>query len=87
MITTGKSRPFVAPNPTPILALVVGISPEAKAVFSHLPGIEKGSLIYSDINAYGWYSGKLGYVTTNRGRKGMRRTRRGYEDGLGTTRT
>lgn len=74
-----------APTEVPIATLRVKVPHRVQQVFSHFPGIQKGSLIYVDLNAYGWYTGSAGMVTHNRGHKGLRRTARGLEDGLGKT--
>ncbi len=72
-----------APAAVPIATLRVQVRHRVRETFSHLPGFAKGSLIYFDLNAYGWYTGNAGMVTHNRGRKGLRRTARGVEDGKG----
>lgn len=51
-----------------------------------LPAPFRGSVGYDYIYAWG-YLADSGWLTLNRGRKGLRRTGRGIEDGLGTTRT
>ncbi|MCS6783392.1 MAG: hypothetical protein RML14_01520 [Meiothermus sp.] len=85
MIPSGKTRTFVAPPPAPIAPLVVRVPHRVKTLFSHLPGVQVGSLLYFDLNGYAWYDGSSGLITHNRGRKGLRRTARGLEDGLGKT--
>lgn len=77
--------PSTVPAPVSIALLKVRVVHQIRQLFNHLPGIAKGSLVYSDLNAYGWYTGSTGLVTLNRGRKGLRRTGRGIEDGLGKT--
>lgn len=71
------------PAPVPAATLRVRVPHRVRALFGHVPGVSVGSLIYSDLNAYAWYDGSSGLVTHNRGRKGLRRTARGLEDGLG----
>lgn len=85
MIPSAQTRAFIAPNPAPIVPLRVRLRHRIRSLFQHVPGVTVGSLIYSDLNGYGWYDGSTGMVTLNRGRKGLRRTMRGVEDGLGKT--
>lgn len=85
MIPTAQTRAFIAPNPAVVLPLKVRVPHRVRTLFQHLPGVSLGSLIYTDINGYAWYDGSSGMVTMNRGRKGLRRTMRGVEDGLGKT--
>jgi hypothetical protein len=68
-----------------MLTLVVRVNHKVRHLYQHLPGVEVGSLVYLDLNGYAWYNGSSGMVTHNRGRKGLRRTARGLEDGLGKT--
>jgi len=72
-----------APAPAAIPPLRVKVRHQVKQVFRHFPGVERGSLIYLDLNGYGWYAGSAGLLTLNRNHKGLRRTTRGVEDGLG----
>ncbi len=74
-----------APAPVVIPPLRVRVRHQVKQVFQHFPGVERGSLVYLDLNGYAWYSGSAGLLTLNRNRKGLRRTTRGLEDGLGKT--
>ncbi|KZK16710.1 hypothetical protein [Meiothermus taiwanensis] len=69
------------PAPAPVPALRVKVRHRVRQVFGHFPGVERGSLIYLDLNGYGWYVGSAGYLTLNRGHKGICRTFRGAEDG------
>lgn len=43
-----------------------------------LPTPQHGSLIFGHVFTFGWLAG--GWLTVNRGRKGLRRTHRGTED-------
>lgn len=83
MIPTAQTRAFIAPNPAPMLPLRVRVPHRVRGLFWHIPGVSVGSLVYFDLNGYAWYDGSSGLVTHNRGRKGLRRTARGLEDGLG----
>ncbi len=77
-------EPFVLPTPAPIVPFEVGITPSARGVpLVILTGVSIGgsSATYSDLNGLSAYAGAGGIVTANRGRKGMRRTSRGSEDG------
>lgn len=85
MIPTAQTRTFIAPEPAPMLPLRVRVPHRVRVLFQHVPGVMVGSLLYFDLNSYAWYDGSSGLVTHNRGRKGLRRTARGLEDGLGKT--
>lgn len=43
-----------------------------------LPTPQVGSLLYGHVFSFGWTTG--GWLTVNRGRKGLQRTHRGAED-------
>ncbi|GEM83894.1 MAG: hypothetical protein KatS3mg072_1120 [Meiothermus sp.] len=73
------------PASNAISQLVVRTRHNIRHIYSHVPGVSKGSVVYFDLNGYGWYDGSSGMITHNRGRKGLRRTARGIEDGLGKT--
>lgn len=85
MIPTAQTRIFILPKPAPMLPMRVLVRHRVRRLFGHLPGVSIGSLIYLDLNGYAWYDGSSGMVTHNRGRKGLRRTMRGLEDGLAKT--
>lgn len=56
------------------------ITPTAKRGAAHVAGEARGAkLTYTDLNAYAWWYGG-GWVTLNRGKKGLRRIHRGAED-------
>jgi hypothetical protein len=70
--------------PRAIIPLVVGITPSARGQnVVILPGssISGSSAVYSDLHGLSAYAGASGTTTANRGRKGLRRTARGGEDG------
>lgn len=78
---------FIEPPPIPLPPLQIDCIPSPRVLYSHFPQrVRLGSILYLDLYAYTWYAGG-GHVTLNRGRKGIRRTSHGNEDGLGTTRT
>jgi len=80
MIPTLRSREYVAPKATPLTAAVAGIYPRAQRSARHVGGEVKGSMLtYSDLHAFTWWYGG-GWITLNRGRKGLRRVHRGAED-------
>lgn len=77
---------LLEPPLVPLPALRVDCFPNPSRLFSHFPQrVSLGSILYLDLYAYAWYVG--GYLTLNRGRKGIRRTSHGNEDGIGSTRT
>ena len=80
MIPTSRTRTFIVPNPAPIPALVIKTRHVIRVVYSHLPGISKGSLIYSDLNGYGWYDGSAGFETRPGPGISINRYMRGLED-------
>lgn len=82
--TSWHVGPVVAPPAQPITPLRVRTREHLQQLFSHLPGITVGTLVYSYLTAYGWFVGTV-FVTYNRCRKGLRRTARGIEDGPSTT--
>ncbi|ADH63655.1 hypothetical protein Mesil_1777 [Allomeiothermus silvanus DSM 9946] len=87
MIPNVSTRPFIEPPLIPLPALRVDCAPTPRVLYSHFPQrVSLGSILYLDLYAYAWYAGG-GYLTLNRGRKGLRRTSHGVEDGLGSTRT
>lgn len=78
---------LLEPPIIPLPALQVDCFPNPRVLHSHFPQrASLGSILYLDLYAYAWYTGG-GYLTLNRGRKGLRRTSHGVEDGLGSTRT
>jgi hypothetical protein len=84
MIPVLSLEPVALPNPAPISPLEVGITPSARAqplVILAGSSINGSSAVYSDLHGLSAYAGAGGTVTANRGRKGLRRTARGGEDG------
>ena len=84
MIPTFTLELPVLPVPAPILPLQLGITPASSGgVVIVLAGSSIGgsSAVYSDLNGLSAYTGAAGFMTTNRGRKGIGRTARGVEDG------
>ena len=68
-------------SPNEIVPLVVGlIYPQASRSARHVAGEVWGSqLAYADLHAFAWWYGG-GWITLNRGKKGLRRVHRGAED-------
>ena len=87
MIATAATRTRLAPVARPLMpALEVGVDPPSTSQWWTLHGGASASgarVTYTDLYAFLWYSGKSGLLTLNRDRKGLRRTTRGVEDGLG----
>ena len=80
MIPLVSSRPQVIPEPVPIPLSEAAITPSAQKHFARLYGRATGSrLIYADLNAFAWWYGG-GWLTVNRGRRGLARAHRGAED-------
>ena len=80
MIPAIATRPAVSLPSRLIPDLEASIAPPARVSFTHLSGGAKGAkLIYTDLHAYAWWYGG-GWVTLNRGKKGLRRIHRGAED-------
>lgn len=85
--TSVDATNLLEPPVVPLPALRVDCFPNPRVLLSHFPQrVSLGSILYLDLYAYTWYAGG-GYLTLNRGRKGIRRTSHGNEDGQGTTRT
>lgn len=80
---TFASRPYVSPPTDPVPAVQAVIAPAAGKAYSHAGGgTARGSTAtYIALRAYLWY-GRGGWTTLNRGRRGIRRTYHGNEDGL-----
>ena len=80
MIPTSKTRPYVAPPSLATPTAVGSVQPQARRDARHVAGEAKGSLLtYADLHAYAWWYGG-GWITLNRGKKGLRRVHRGAED-------
>ena len=80
MIPIIKPRPPVLPDQAPITPLEGSIVPMARKSFHHVAGEAKGGrLTYVDLNAFAWWYGG-GWLTVNRGRRGLARAHRGAED-------
>ena len=80
MVPSVATRPFVAPRPRPVPEIEATIVPAARRSFAHVAGAARGTrLMYADLHAFAWWYGG-GWVTLNRGRKGLRRVHRGAED-------
>ncbi len=75
---------FTLATPSPTTPLEVGITPSARGqALEILPGSSIGgsSAVWTDLHGLSAYAGAAGMTTANRGRKGLRRTARGSEDG------
>jgi len=71
---------FEAPSAVPIAPVQASVAPSAGRSWNHVAGIASGgTLTYADRNAYTWWAGG-GFLTLNRGHRGIRRTHRGAED-------
>lgn len=85
MIPTATTRTRLAPVARPLVpVLEVGIDPASTSQWWTLHGGASASgarVTYTDLYAFLWYRGRAGYLTLNRGRKGICRTFRGAEDG------
>ncbi len=80
MIPSLDTRSIITPNPALIPDLAVSITPSARKSFAHLYGeVKGGRLSYADLNAFAWWYGG-GWLTVNRGRRGLARAHRGAED-------
>ena len=80
MLPTLKPRPHVFPPSVPAPPTVTAIYPQAQRDGRHVAGQAKGGLLtYADLNAFAWWYGG-GWLTLNRGKKGLRRVHRGSED-------
>lgn len=78
-----RTAHLLLPVAAPVPPLQIHVAHRVSNLYSHLPGVARGSLIYTDLAGRGWYRG-YSMVTQNRGHKGLRRTHRGVEDGVGT---
>lgn len=89
MIPTAATRTRLAPVARPLMpVLEVGIDPPSTSQWWTLHGGASATgagVTYTELYAFLWYVGKTGLITLNRNRKGLRRTTRGVEDGLGKT--
>ncbi|GIW39022.1 MAG: hypothetical protein KatS3mg075_503 [Meiothermus sp.] len=76
-------RALLIPEPVLVPEPPLGVLPPGRESYHHLAGEVRGKRVYyGDLNAYAWYVGRAtGYLTANRGRKGLCRTFRGAEDG------
>jgi hypothetical protein len=84
MIPTLTPAPPTPPNAVPLGGnLEVSITPAASGSSSILAGssVAGSSVVFSDLHGLAAYKASVGLVTANRGRKGLRRTARGGEDG------
>ena len=72
---------YVPPPTDPVPAIQAVLAPAAGKAYSHAPGATaRGSTAtYSALRTYLWY-GRGGWLTLNRGRRGIRRTCHGNED-------
>ncbi len=88
MIPTASTRARIAPLARPLVPLELATDPPTTNQWWTLHGGASaggGRVSYSDLYGFLWYVGKNGFTTYNRNRKGLRRTVRGLEDGLGKT--
>jgi len=80
MLPEMVTRGYVAPAPAAVAEVAASITPAAGKSWHHVAGSARGSqLSYSDLHAFTWWSGG-GWLTLNRGHRGIRRTHRGAED-------
>ncbi len=80
MVPVLKARQHLNPGPAPLTKAVAAIYPQAQRDGRHVAGQAKGGLLtYTDLNAFAWWYGG-GWLTLNRGKKGLRRVHRGSED-------
>lgn len=83
---TFEAVPSLAVIGQPCGLLEARVARPASRSFNHFFGQVAGNTArYGDIGAFAWYASRAGMFTANRGRKGLRRTARGLEDGLGKT--
>jgi hypothetical protein len=89
MIPVLAFSPPLLPNPNPFGgALEVGITPAASGSSQNIlagSSVAGVRATYTDLNGLAAYNPALGIQTRNRGRKGIKRTARGIEDGTGRT--
>jgi hypothetical protein len=69
-----------APAPVAMPPLRVRVRHQVKQVFKHFPGVERGSLVYLNLNGYGWYAGSAGFETRPGPGAKIGRYLRGLED-------
>lgn len=80
MLPNLSPRPLLDPPASPVADLQAAITPPARRSFAHLYGLVRGSRVtYPDLNAFVWWYGG-GWLTVNRGRRGLARAHRGAED-------
>jgi len=80
MVPSVSVRSHVSPQSAPLPVIEATIVPLARKGFAHISGEARGSrLTYEDLNAFAWWYGG-GWLTLNRGKKGLRRVHRGAED-------
>jgi|DewCreStandDraft_2_1066082.scaffolds.fasta_scaffold23391_2 hypothetical protein len=84
MIPTAATRTRIAPPARPLApVLELSVDPATNQWWTLHGGASAnaGRVSYSDLYGFLWYRGRAGYLTLNRGRKGICRTVRGAEDG------
>jgi hypothetical protein len=83
MIPVLSLESVILPIANHVPLLEANITPSARVAEVILEGsnINRRAVMYSDLNGLSAYAGAGGIVTANRGRKGLRRTSRGGEDG------
>ena len=80
MVAELKRRPLLLPEPLGIATVEARVYPAARKSHAHVSGAVNGYLlVYPDLNAFVWWYGG-GWLTVNRGKKGLRRIHRGAED-------
>ena len=80
MIPGVKNRDLILPLDAELPVARAAIRPDARRGARHVAGEVAGSLLtYADLSAYAWWYGG-GWLTLNRGKKGLRRVHRGTED-------
>ena len=80
MIPLLESRSLVSPEQSFIPTVKARVAPKAKRAYGRFSGIITASeLEYADLHSYSWWYGG-GWLTLNRGKKGLKRVHRGGED-------
>lgn len=74
------ARSRVDPPPTPVPVVTAAIVPAARKAWGRYGGSASGAaLAYTDLHSFAWWLGG-GWLTVNRGHRGIQRTHRGAED-------
>ena len=80
MLSSVRVRDYLDPTASSLPAVLGTIYPQAQRSNRHVAGEVRGGLLaYADLHAFAWWYGG-GWLTLNRGKKGLRRIHRGAED-------